>query len=198
MVFVFLFLAYFTLYDRVCFHPHHYKWPNVVPFYAWVIFHHRCWWAYLQGRNRDAEIKHGLVGTVRGGEGGTHWESSIDIYILPWNRQLVGSSWTVQGAQLSALWWPRGAGWGCGWEESSRGRGYTYQSVTSVTQSCPTLCDPIDCSTPAVPVHHQLPELSQTHVHRVGDTYTHSWFMLLYSRKLHNIVKQLYSNFLKK
>ena len=32
-------------------------------------------------------------------------------------------------------------------------------------QSCPTLCDPLDCSTPGLPVHHQLPELTQTHVH---------------------------------
>ena len=40
---------------------------------------------------------------------------------------------------------------------------------SSVAQSCPTLCDPMDCSTPALPVHHQLPELAQTHVHGVGD-----------------------------
>ena len=40
---------------------------------------------------------------------------------------------------------------------------------SSVAQSCPTLCDPMDCSTPGFPVHHQLPELAQTHVHRVGD-----------------------------
>ena len=39
----------------------------------------------------------------------------------------------------------------------------------SVTQSCPTLCEPMDCSTPGFPVHHQLPELTQTHVHRVSD-----------------------------
>ena len=39
----------------------------------------------------------------------------------------------------------------------------------SVTQSCPTLCHPMDCSTPGLPVHHQLPELSQTHVPQVGD-----------------------------
>ena len=36
---------------------------------------------------------------------------------------------------------------------------------SSVTQSCPTLCDPMDCSMPGFPVHHQLPELAQTHVH---------------------------------
>ena len=40
---------------------------------------------------------------------------------------------------------------------------------SSVIQSCPTLCDPMDCSTPGFPIHHQLPELIQTHVHRVGD-----------------------------
>ena len=39
----------------------------------------------------------------------------------------------------------------------------------SVAQSCPTLCDPMDRSAPGLPVHHQLPELAQTHVHRVSD-----------------------------
>ena len=36
---------------------------------------------------------------------------------------------------------------------------------SSVTQSCLTLCDPMNCSTPGLPVHHQLPEFTQTHVH---------------------------------
>ena len=40
---------------------------------------------------------------------------------------------------------------------------------SSVAQSCPTLCDPMDCSTPGLPVHHQLPEFTQTHVHWVSD-----------------------------
>ena len=40
---------------------------------------------------------------------------------------------------------------------------------SSVTQSCPTFCDPVDCSTPGFPVHHQLPEPAQTHDHRVSD-----------------------------
>ena len=39
----------------------------------------------------------------------------------------------------------------------------------SIPQSCLTLCNPMDCSTPGLPVHCQLPELTQTHVHRVGD-----------------------------
>ena len=40
---------------------------------------------------------------------------------------------------------------------------------SSVAQLCQTLCDPMNHSTPGLPVHHQLPELTQTHVHRVGD-----------------------------
>ena len=44
---------------------------------------------------------------------------------------------------------------------------YQFSSVQSL--SCPTLCDPMSCSTPGLPVHHQLPEFTQTHVHRVSD-----------------------------
>ena len=43
------------------------------------------------------------------------------------------------------------------------------RQFNSVPQSCLTLCNPMDCSTPGLPVHHQLPELAQTHVHRGGD-----------------------------
>ena len=44
-----------------------------------------------------------------------------------------------------------------------------YSCCCSVAQSCPTLCHPMNCSTPGLPVHHQLPELTQTHVHWVGN-----------------------------
>ena len=44
-----------------------------------------------------------------------------------------------------------------------------FSQFSSVTQSCPTLCDPMDCSMPGFPVHHQLPELTQARVHRVSD-----------------------------
>ena len=44
---------------------------------------------------------------------------------------------------------------------------FLFSSVQSL--SCPTLCDRMDCSTPGFPVHHQLPELTQTHVHWVAD-----------------------------
>ena len=42
--------------------------------------------------------------------------------------------------------------------------------IRSIAQSCPTLCDPINHSMPGLPVHHQLPEFTQTHVHWVNDT----------------------------
>ena len=47
---------------------------------------------------------------------------------------------------------------------------FNWFQFSSVAQSCLTLCDPMDCSTPGLPVHHQLPEFTQTHVHWVGDT----------------------------
>ena len=57
-------------------------------------------------------------------------------------------------------------------------RSYTFKVIitfrvsvqfSSVTQLCPTLCDPMNHSTPGLPVHHQLPEFTQTHIHRVSD-----------------------------
>ena len=44
-----------------------------------------------------------------------------------------------------------------------------FSRFSSFAQSCLTLCNPMDYSTPGFPVHHQLPELAQTHVHQVGD-----------------------------
>ena len=46
---------------------------------------------------------------------------------------------------------------------------HVHSSISQFSPSCPTLCDPMDCSTPGFHVHHQLLEFTQTHVHRVGD-----------------------------
>ena len=54
---------------------------------------------------------------------------------------------------------------------------YSIQ-FSSVGQLCLTLCNPMDCSTPGLPVHHQLPELAQTHVHPVGDAIQRSHSLL--------------------
>ena len=62
--------------------------------------------------------------------------------------------------------WQRG-NWGSG-DLKKKFFGELLQ-FSSVAQSCPTICDPMDCSTPGFPVHHQLPECTQTQVHWVGD-----------------------------
>ena len=51
------------------------------------------------------------------------------------------------------------------WQEA-----FSSVQFSSVIQSCPTLCDPMDCTMPGLLVHHQLPEFIQTHVRWVGDT----------------------------
>ena len=47
--------------------------------------------------------------------------------------------------------------------------GNLVSQFSSVSQSCPAVCDPMDWSTTGFTVHHQIPELAQTHVHRIGD-----------------------------
>ena len=46
---------------------------------------------------------------------------------------------------------------------------FPCHQFSSFAQSCSTLCDPMNCSTPGFPIHHQLPELTQTHAHRISD-----------------------------
>ena len=58
--------------------------------------------------------------------------------------------------------------WEMPWTEEPGGL-YSPVQFSSVAQSCLILCDPMNCSTPGLPVHHQLPEFTQTHAHRVGD-----------------------------
>ena len=51
---------------------------------------------------------------------------------------------------------------------------FSSVQFSPVAQSCSTLCDPMNCSTPGLPVHHQIPEFTQTHVHRVSDAISSS------------------------
>ena len=61
---------------------------------------------------------------------------------------------------------------------------------SSVAQSCPTLWDPMDCSTPGLPVHHQLLEFTQTHVHRVCNAIQPSHPLLSSSPPAFNLAQQ--------
>ena len=55
---------------------------------------------------------------------------------------------------------------------------FQLDQFSSVAQSCPMICDPVDCSTPGIPVHHQLQKITQTHVLRVRDALQPSHLLL--------------------
>ena len=59
-----------------------------------------------------------------------------------------------------------------------------FAQFSSISQLCLTLCDPMDCSTPGFPVHHQLPEFTQTHVHQVRDAIQPSYPVIPFSSHL--------------
>ena len=71
-----------------------------------------------------------------------------------------------------------------GWKNS---RIQIPTSVSSVTQICPTVCNPMDCSMPGFPVHHQLPELAQTQVHWVRDAIQPSHLLSFPSPPIFNL-----------
>ena len=54
-------------------------------------------------------------------------------------------------------------------EQQENQQGFSRAQFSSVAPSCPTLCDPMNRSPPGLPVHHQLPEFTQTYIHRVSD-----------------------------
>ena len=82
------------------------------------------------------------------------------LQLLEWKKR-----WTGQLEQGLRGW--RDFLWQ--WMELTWGMKLRVSFFRSVTQSCPALCDPMDHSMPGLPVHHQLPEFTQTHVHWVGD-----------------------------
>ena len=93
------------------------------------------------------------------------WSHTLKINKVAFNTvNSESSSWLWRSGIASAedftLW--------RNWQLSTQVTSYRDQ-IRSVAQSCPTLCDPMNRSTPGLPVHHQLPEFTQTHVHRVSD-----------------------------
>ena len=85
-------------------------------------------------------------------EKGKATHSSTPAWRTPW-AEVPGGLQSVGSQGVRHDWMPK----------------HITRSVSSVAQSCPTLCHPMDRSTPGLPVHHQLPEFTQTRVHRVGD-----------------------------
>ena len=101
------------------------------------------------------------------GEGELPWQSSGKDFAFQWGGE---GSVPSQGAKILHASWPKNK------TPKQNRRNIITNSVTtlrvqfsSVAQSCRTLCDPMNHSTPGLPVHHQLPEFTQTHVHRISD-----------------------------
>ena len=94
------------------------------------------------------------------------WRYCSPQWLLSRDTEGQGQGLCIQElreAGSSAVRWGQGEGSFCAF------RLWVWFCCCSVAQSCPTLCDPMDCSTPGSPVLHHLPELALTHVHGVGD-----------------------------
>ena len=88
----------------------------------------------------------------------------------PWGFCHSFCLWELHGFPHSPVWAPRSLQWELPWGKAAVLFISTLSvQFSSVTQSCPTLCDPMDYSTPIFPVYHRLLELAQSHVHRVSD-----------------------------
>ena len=84
------------------------------------------------------------------------------------HSRMSGSRWVITPSWLSRSWWSllySSSVYSCHLFLISS----ASVQFSSVAQSCPTLCNPMDCSMPGLPVHHQLLEFTQTHAHWVGD-----------------------------
>ena len=105
-------------------------------------------------RSRDWTCGHDGAG------GGVRW--LVRLTLIPYCVRQKASGNLLCSAGSSA----QGTGM-----ESQEGGDICESSVqlSSVPQACPTLCDPMGCSTPGLPVHHQLPELTQTHIYWISD-----------------------------
>ena len=94
-----------------------------------------------------------------------YWSCKLNIFLYwkltscAWNNKMIGAYYLLLFYTKWYNFIPNGSHW----------QGSRSDQIRSVAQSCPTLCDPMNCSMPGLPVHHQLPEFTQTQVHRVSD-----------------------------
>ena len=99
------------------------------------------------------------LGRSPGGEHETY--SGILTWRIPWTEKPGGLHTVHRIAKIRQDWRDWAGTYACMYCKSVQ--------FSSVAQLCPTLCDPMNCSTLGLPVHHQLPESTQTHVHWVDD-----------------------------
>jgi len=118
-------------------------------------------------------LLHGILPTQRSNPGLLHCKWIIYQLSHKGNPRII--EWVAHPFSSRSSWSRNWTGVSC-----IAGRFFTNWAIkealfrgsvqfSSITQSCPTLWDPMNCSTPGLPVYHQLPGLTQTHVHRVND-----------------------------
>ena len=107
---------------------------------------------------------HGKSHKQAGGRGWQGASPSTEVGKGDWNKHMRFCASGKEGVGNAA---PRGVE--NRWLFSPESAAALRHQFSSVAQSCLTLCDPMNRSTPGLPVHHQLPEFTQTHVHPVGD-----------------------------
>ena len=96
----------------------------IINTYTWNL-ERQYWRSYMQGRKGDTDMKNRLLNSVGEGEGRMIWENSTETYILPYVKQIVSRDLLNDtGSTPSALWQPRGVGWGGRWEGGARARSY--------------------------------------------------------------------------
>ena len=99
----------------------------------------------------------------------------VDLVCLWWTRHRPGKCLSAGGGRSRSrihVFWIHSRRWIQIMEIihiSSKKKNFAVLQFSSAAHSCPTLCDPMNCSTPGLPVHHQLPESTQTYAHWVGD-----------------------------
>ena len=109
---------------------------------------------------QETRMRHGFDPWVRKIPSKRKWQPT-PVSLL--EKSMDRGSWqaTVPGVTKSGTWLST-------WHKTASSQSSSVQ-FSSVAQSCPTLCNPMNRSTPGFPVHHQLLEFTQTHVHRVDD-----------------------------
>ena len=116
-------------------------------------------WTFVQTRCTDGQWAHEKMLNHQRNVNEVFTSCKWGKWEKQWGITLYWSEWlSSQWSQMRSV----------GEDVETRGSQHTAAAAKSL-QLCPTLCDPMNRSTPGLPVHHQLPEFTQTHAHRVGD-----------------------------
>ena len=124
-----------------------------------TIIHHRWTWVWVSFGVSDGQ--RGLVCCSPWGRKEMDMTERLTWTAWKWENLKSDKRKTIYNVNNINHWFPI--------KNCRNQKAISSVQFSSVAQSCPTLCDPMNCSTPGLPVHHQFPEFTQTHVHWVCD-----------------------------